>query len=76
MFTHTETITVAVICDIPLIFFFVTFPQYTPHKLMRDLVISIANKSLLFEAISKWDKLYYWLHCPVSTGHSVELHCN
>jgi len=30
----------------------------------------------LFEAISKWEKLYYWLYCPVYSEHSVEMHCN
>ena len=62
----------------------VSFPcfsslSHSPHTLLSnswEMSSVHQTRALLFEAISKWEKLSYWLHCPVSTGHSVELHCN
>lgn len=76
VFTRTEMITVTVICVIPMVFFFVIFPQYAPHSLVRSLVISTTNKIPFVWSHFKWEKLHYWLHCPVCTWHSVEMHCN
>jgi hypothetical protein len=45
VFTLIEMNTFTVICVILMIFFFVIFPEYTPDKLMRSLVISTANKN-------------------------------
>jgi len=54
VFTHTETITVTVICVIPMVFFFSL--SYSPNTLLTvlwDLWSSVQQtRSLLFEAIS------------------------